>query len=332
MWFKNAYIFRLTKTKFFSQLNLEQLLSEHKFRECGSTEQQTFGWASALRNTENLVHSVENNNYQLIRSCKSTKSLPVDFVRREMDKKIATIETEQCRRATKKEKEQLKEDIIFEHLATTPPSHSLTNIYLDNVNELIIIDSASKPIAEDILALLRKCIGTLPVTSYFNSALQQCLDDWVSGQRDIEEQFKLGWNVQLSAFGDSPAQARFTNEEVTTKHITSLINDDDREVNYLGLEFDETFSFTLDAKGFLKGLKPFDVLKEQNEDINSDDTLERIDADFVLFAKEMSRLFYSFKALEITDETDKEVFDASSVKSIEVTEEAKPALEETCYE
>lgn len=316
MWFKSAHIFKLTRANFFSQINLELLLSQSKFRECGATESVTFGWASALPGTENLVHSVENNNYQLIRCCKATKVLPADFIQREIKKQTSVIEAEQCRKVTKKEKEQLKEDLIFAHLPNAFPTYKYTNIYLDNVNQLLIIDTPTRGTAEDILALLRSCIGTLPVTDYFvREPLQQCLSHWIDGQRDIEPEFMLGGSVQFSAGGDTPAQAKFTNEhDVTAPAIKNFIVEEDREVNYLSLEFDEAFYFTLDARGFLKGLKPFDVLAEQNDDIDtSDDVLAKIDADFVLFAKEMGRLFSSFTALKVTDETEREPFDATTI-------------------
>jgi|GEM_PF-578473 len=336
MWFKNAYIFRLTRANFFSQLNLELLLTQHKFRECCATEMSTFGWVSALPGTENLVHSVNNNNYQLIRSCKSTKVLPADFVKKEVDKQIKVIEEEQCRSATKKEKEQLKEDVLFHHLPNAFPTYKYTSIYLDNINQLVIIDTATRGAAEDILALLRKCIGHLPVSDYFTSSLQQCLNDWISKERDLDASFVLSGDVQLSAMGDSPAQAKFTNEhDITQPRISTLVSEDDRDVNHLSLEFDEAFHLTLDSRGFIKKLKPFDVLTEQNEDIDSDDHLARIDADFVLFAKEMSRLFYSFKDMEVTDETEREVFDASNISYPKITEQiaaAEAALEEAIHE
>lgn len=328
MWFKNAFVFRLTRADFFSQIKLELLLSKHKFRECGATEASTFGWESALPGTTNLVHSVDNENYQLIRCCKATKTLPSDFVKREVDKRVKEIEADQCRRATKKEKEQIKEDITDEHLPNAFPTYKFTNVYLDNVNQLLIVDTSNRGAAEDVLALLRKCIGTLPVTSYFTESLQQCLDGWVSGKRDVEEEFTLGSNVQLSSWGDSPAQAKFTNDDIKAKHITSLVIEEDREVNYLSVEFDECFSLTVDAKGFLKGIKPFDVLLEQNEDIDSDEALARIDADFVLFTREMGRLFYSFSAMKVTDETEREVFDASTIKYPTLEEMAEDIFEE----
>ena len=177
------------------------------------------------------------------------------------------------------------------------------------------------------MSLLRSCIGTLLVTDYFvREPLQQCLSHWIDGQRDIEPEFMLGCSVQFSAAGDTPAQAKFTNEhDVTAPAIKNFIVEEDREVNYLSIEFDEAFYFTLDARGFLKGLKPFDVLAEQNDDIDSsDDVLAKIDADFVLFAKEMGRLFFSFTALKVTDETEREPFDATTI--------SYPTLEEIAGE
>lgn len=329
MWFKNAIIFKVIRADFFSQIQLELLLSQTKFRECGATELSTFGWDSALPDTTNLVHSVDNNNYQLIRACKATKTLPTDFLNREIAKQVKVIEAEQSRKVTKKEKEQIKEDLLFHHLPNAFPTYKHTDVYLDNVNQLLIVNTATRGTAEDVLALLRSCIGTLPVTNYFTEPLQDCLNHWVDGQRDIEPEFVLGGNVQFSASGETPAQAKFTNEEdITAKSISNFVINEDRDVNYLSLEFDEAFYFTLDAKGFLKGIKPFDVLAEHNEDIDtSEDLLARIDADFVLFAKEMGRLFYSFSEMKITDETKRDVFDVSTISYPTLKEMAGEALE-----
>jgi recombination associated protein RdgC len=328
MWFKNAFVFRLTRADFFSQLQLALLLNQTKFRECGATESETFGWDSALPGTTNLVHSVDNNNYQLIRACKSTKTLPTDFLNREIAKQTKVIECDQSRKVTKKEKEQIKEDLLFEHLPNAFPNYKHTDVYFDNINQLLIVNTATRGAAEDVLALLRKCIGTLPVTAYFTVPLQDCLNHWVDGQRDIEPGFVLGGNVQFSSSGDAPAQAKFTNEEdIKAKAISNFIINEDRDVNYLSLEFDEAFYFTLDARGFLKGIKPFDVLAEQNEDIDSDDDLARIDADFFLFAREMGRLFCAFKDMKVTDETQREVFDVSTISYPTLEEMAGEALE-----
>lgn len=330
MWFSSAFVFRLTRADFFSQIQLELLLSQTKFRECGANESSTFGWDSALPGTTNLVHSVDNKNYQLIRACKSTKTLPTDFLNREIAKKVNVIESEQSRKVNKKEKEQIKEDLLFEHLPHAFPTYKHTAIYLDNVNQLLIVNTATRGAAEDVLSLLRKCIGTLPVADYFTAEpLQQCLNHWVDGQREVEPQFTLGGNVQFSAWGDTPAQAKFTNEnDITSPAISAFVTNEYRDVNYLSLEFDEAFYFTLDANGFLKGIKPFDVLAEQNEDIdNSEDLLARVDADFVLFAKEMGRLFYLFSEMKVTDETKRDVFDVSTISYPTLKEMAGEALE-----
>ena len=315
MWFKNMQIFKLTRANFFSQINLELLLSANKFRQCGATEIETTGWVSALPGTENLVHSVDNNNFQLIRYCKETKILPADYVRREVDKKVKAIEFELCRKATKKEKEAFKETLVFDCLPAAFPTQKYTEIYTDNKNQLLIINTGTRSAAEDVLALLRKSIGTLPVTDYFTSEpLQQCLNHWIDGQRDVESNFKLGGNVQFSESMDAPAQAKFTNEvDIQAPCIRSFVTEEDRDVNYLSVEFDDAFFFTIHAKGFLKGVKPSDVLKEQNDDIDSDDHLARVDADFVLFAKEMGRLFNVFDSLNITDQTERDTFDASTI-------------------
>ena len=49
-------------------------------------------------------------------------------------------------------------------------------------------------------------------------------------------------------------------------------------------------SFILCDDLSIKRLKFFDVLQEQNDDIDSDDVLAKLDADFALMAGEINRL------------------------------------------
>ena len=51
-------------------------------------------------------------------------------------------------------------------------------------------------------------------------------------------------------------------------------------------------SFILNDDLSIKRLRFFDVIQEQNDDIDSDDVLAKLDADFVLMAGELNRLIH----------------------------------------
>ena len=115
MWFKNLYFFAFTRPFEWSEQDLEKHLADHPFTPCASTEQSHFGWVNALgKHGSTLVHAV-NGNF-LLCARKEEKILPAPVVKEQLDEKVAALEAEHNRSATKKEKEQFKEDIIFELL------------------------------------------------------------------------------------------------------------------------------------------------------------------------------------------------------------------------
>ncbi len=186
MWFKNAYVFQLTRSQYFEQIDLPALLESCKFVPCGKEEQKKFGLVSALPDTENLVHGFNNNDFMVLRAQQEEKVILPDSIDRPLKKKVAEIEKNEQRRATKKEKEQIKEDIIFELLPHAQSRFKITWLYIDVKRGLIVIDTSTKGTAEDILALIRKGVGTLPVTAYImGDELSATAKDWLLDPKSV---------------------------------------------------------------------------------------------------------------------------------------------------
>ena len=206
-----------------------------------------------------------------------------------IEAKIAQLEVEQARSATKKEREQFKEDIIFELLPRAFSRVTDTHAYINAEHNLIVVNSSSRGKAEDILALLRKVIGTLPVTSVSpETAPDELMTDWLN-DKSIGDNFTLGMEAELHALGDDGAVVRVKNQDLDSAEIKTHL-DADKYVVKLALEWDEAMSFILCDDLSIKRLKFFDVLQEQNDDIDSDDVLAKLDADFALMAGEINRL------------------------------------------
>ncbi len=326
MWFKNLFIFQLTKSNFFPQINLEEQIKSFAFTECTGNQLSSQGWVSALPNTKNLVHSANNNALMLLRYQVETKILPAAFIKREVQKKVDALEAEQLRRAHKKEREQLHEDVIFQHLPHAFSDYKTIELYIDCTNEIVVIDASSRAQAEDILAALRKSIGTMPVTSYFDDhQIQTCLNEWIMSERDVPPALSIGDNIKVSGHGESKPITTFQNEDVFDKYIVNLIGNEGRDVDYLDLSFDGCFGMQLTTDGIIKKLDVYDVIKEQNDDIDSEDLLARVDADFVLFTGEISRLLHEFKELKLVEEVTQEPFDASTLTKTFTEEQEQDA-------
>jgi len=288
MWFKNLHFFTFTRPFELSEDQLEAHLAEHLFTPCASTEQSHFGWVNALgKHGHSTVHST-NGNF-LICARKEEKILPAPVIKDMIEAKIAQLEVEQARSATKKEREQFKEDIIFELLPRAFSRVTDTHAYINAEHNLIVVNSSSRGKAEDILALLRKVIGTLPVTSVSpETAPDELMTDWLN-DKSIGDNFTLGMEAEFHALGDDGAVVRVKNQDLDSAEIKTHL-DADKYVVKLALEWDEAMSFILCDDLSIKRLKFFDVLQEQNDDIDSDDVLAKLDADFALMAGEINRL------------------------------------------
>lgn len=287
MWFKNLYVFAFTKPFEWQEQDLEKQLNENLFTPCASTELAHFGWVNALgKHGTSTVHSA-NKNF-LICARKEEKILPAPVIKDMLEEKVNQLEAEHSRGATKKEKEQFKEDIIFELLPRAFSRVTDTHGYINAEENIIVINTSSRAKAEDFLALLRKSLGTLPVTSPMpDLAPDEIMTDWLVEQ-NLGAPFQLAMEAEFHALGDDGAVVRVKNQDLTSDEIKAHL-DADKFVVKVALEWDDALSFILCDDLAIKRLKFFDVLQEQNDDIDKDDVVAKIDADFALMAGEINR-------------------------------------------
>ena len=94
--------------------------------------------------------------------------------------------------------------------------------------------------------------------------------------------------AEFNALGDDGAVIRVKNQDLLSEEIKSHL-DADKYVVKVALEWDESLSFILCEDLAIKRVKFFDVIHEQNDDIDSDDVVAKLDADFALMSGELNR-------------------------------------------
>lgn len=294
MWFKNLYFFTFTRTFNLKSDELEKQLSENTFTPCGSTELSHFGWVNALGKHGSTISHVANNNI-LLCARKEEKILPAGVIKDQLDEKITLLETENSRSATKKEKEQFKEDIVFELLPRAFSRYTDTHGYISPEQNIIVINASSHGKAEDFLALLRKSLGSLPVTSFSPAVpVDETMTDWLTGKNFVGN-FQLGMEAEFNALGDDGAVIRVKNQDLSSDEIKAHL-DAEKYMVKVALEWDESLSFVLCDDFAIKRVKFFDVIYEQNDDIDNDDVVAKLDADFALMAGELNRFIVDLLA------------------------------------
>lgn len=285
MWFSNLYFFKFTKAFDSSQEDLEKALGELKFTPCGTLDMSKTGWTSALgHNTPAFVHA--NGSNLLMRLKKEEKILPSSVIKDLMEEKIAAIEKAESRPVKKKEKDQIKEDIIHSLLPQAFTKSSFVTGYIDVANDLLIINTSSKGKADDFMALLRKAIGTLPVEPIRkDGTIEVLLTHWL--KNDLPKEFHLEMEAELKYPEEGGAVVKLKQQDLTADEVTRHL-ESGKQVTKLALLWQDRLTFILADDISCKRVKFTDIVKEQNDDIPKEDQLSKLDADFTLMAAEFA--------------------------------------------
>lgn len=298
MWFSNLYFFKFTKSFETSQDELEKALSDLKFTPCGTLDISKMGWTSALgHNSEAFCHASSGNI--LMRLKKEEKILPASVIKDLLEEKIANIEKAEGRQVKKKEKDQIKEDIIHSLLPQAFTKASFVNGYIDTANNLLVINTSSKGKADDFMSMLRKAIGTLPVEPIRkDGTIEVLLTHWL--RTSLPQEFELEMEAELKHPEEGGAIVKLKQQDLTADEVTRHL-ETGKQVTKLALMWQERLTFVLADDISCKRVKFTDVVKEQNDDIPKEDILTKLDADFTLMAAEFGE-FLPYLVSEVVGE------------------------------
>ena len=287
MWFKNLQIYRFTRPFDVSVEDLEKQLEALPFAPCGSQEQSKFGWVSPLGKHGQAMTHIAGDQI-LLCAKKEDKMLPGSVINDMVAEKAEAIEIEQGRALKKKEKDALKEEIIVDLLPRAFSRFQQTFAWINPKDGFIAVDASSAKRAEDLLALLRKTIGSLPVVPLaMTTPPELTLTEWLK-EGAAPAGFMLEDEVELRSALEHGGIIRAKQHDLLSEEIKVHL-EADKLVTKLALNWAETISFILSDDMSIKRLKFSEELREQNDDVTNEDVAARFDADFALVTGELSR-------------------------------------------
>ncbi|WP_042036549.1 recombination-associated protein RdgC [Aeromonas popoffii] len=287
MWFKNLQVYRFTRPFELTAEQLESQLETLAFTPCGSQDMSRFGWTRPLGKLgSTLTHSADGQI--LICARKEEKIIPPAVIKEELAEKIEAIECEQGRALKKKEKEALKEELLHTLLPRAFSRTANTFAWINAADGLLMVDASSAKKADDVLALLRKSIGSLPVVPVaLKNPPEITMTEWLS-EGNLPAAFALEDEAELRSAMEHGGIIRCKQQDLMTDEIKNHLAND-KLVTKLALNWGETLSFVLGDDLSIKRLKFSEELREQNDDVTSEDPAARLDADFALVTAELAQ-------------------------------------------
>lgn len=281
MWFRNLLVYRMTQALAVSLDELGERLTGKRARACDNQELTTYGFIAPIGKGEEapLVHV--SNGFALIAARKEERILPGSVVRDALKEKVEQIEAEQMRKVYKKERDQLKDEIIQAFLPRAFTRRSTTSAAIDMASGLIYVDTASAGKAEDLLSMLREVIGTLPVRPMaVKMAPTATFTDWLKTQQAAEGFFMLD-NCELRDTSEDGGIVRVKRHDLSTEEIQLHLSTG-KIVTELSLSWQDKLSFTMTDKLVIKRLRFEDLLQDQAAQDGGEEAAGQLDASFNL--------------------------------------------------
>lgn len=284
MWMKNLQVYRLPENWAYTADRLERALAPQSFTPATSSELLRAGWVSP-RSTGQLVHVVDSQWMLQLRTEK--KLLPASVINQVAKARAAELEEAQGFVPGKKAMRELKERVADELLPRAFSVASTTAVWIDPVNGWLVVDAASPARADDVIKLLLKAVDRLPVESLrVQRSPVAVMTAWLETD-EAPVGFTVDRDAVMQATGESKASVRYVKHALEAddlrRHIAA-----GKQCTRLAMTWADKISFVLTESLAIKGIKPLDVIKENDASTRNDE--ERFDNDMMLMAGELAKM------------------------------------------
>ncbi len=286
MWFKNLSCYRLLEPFSLTETQFEESLKRREFRPCGSLEQFTLGWVAPIHpNGNSLIHVA--NGFIMICVCKEEKVLPPAVINDMVSEKTFEIEKKEQRKIRKKERENIRDDIIHTLLPRALSFTRRTYAYIDTRNNWLIVDSGTTNSADELTSYLRKTLESLkikPPSTKDRPAL--VFTRWLEEQRTPAD-ISLENECDLRSTDKETNIVRCKRQDLFSEEIQAHL-EAGKECIKLALTWNDRLSFIVDENLTIKRLQFLELIQDQAAEVDSQDKAQLFDTHFVIMTLELA--------------------------------------------
>jgi len=285
MWFRNIHFYRFEEPFNLTGTQLHEALGKHQARDCGQMELFTEGWARPLgRDGQILVH--ESNACLMFCLRREDKLLPASLVRERTEEQAFALEQQAGRPVGRKERMDIKDQVLQELLPRALVRSSHTYAYIDAKNGWLIVNAASAKRSEELVALLRKSLGTLNVVlPQTDISPEGAMTHWMLAESSLPQGFMIEDECEFRSQAEMTSVIRCKHVDVDTSEIRAHV-EAGKTVHRMAMNWQDKLSFVLHDDLSVRRLR-FDSELVEEADAGGD-AAAQFDADFAIMSAELA--------------------------------------------
>jgi len=300
MWFRNIHFYRFEEPFTMTAQQLNQALKQRQARPCGQLEQACEGWSKPLGlEGQMLVHETDGRLMICLR--REDKVLPPSLMREKMEEKVFEIEQKAGRPVGRKERADIRDQLLLELLPRALVKATHTWAYIDARSGWLFVNAASAKKSEELIALLRKSVGQLPVVlPQTEVSPESAMTRWLLDEQALPEDFNIEDACELRTPGESGAVIRCQHIDIASDEVRAHVMAG-KHVQKLALNWQQRIAFVLHEDLSLRRIR-FESELIDEAATESNDARACFDADFAIMGAEFAALIPALlQALDRTE-------------------------------
>lgn len=238
--FKKATVYRFKQASEirsqFSQEAFSEKLSEMAITELEPSQMSKTGWTqfSSLLPDDSLA--LFSSDHIFIRQKTSQRDISKKAVTKLVDERVAAKEQLENRKVGRKEKQEIKEQVIIELKPNSPIVDTFLTGLISLEHGYLIVDTAKNSDAEIFTALLRKTVGSLPIVPFYvGNNVSYEFGALARGEIQQNQRLKIGDSGLLRSKFEDQAEVRIKNINLDEEEVIAHL--DGKEFHEMSFKF-----------------------------------------------------------------------------------------------
>lgn len=278
--FKNLTIFKFHNLPGLQEL--EQAFAQSQFAECGATQEKSTGWIPPRGNPfDPLVESV--SGHWIAKFCIETRKVPSDILEKRVNEAAARIEEAEGRKPGKKERREIKDNMVLELLPLAFPKRKAVPVWFDISRQIIAIGTTSYSVADECLNLLCKLDGLRFKTVSTKVSPVLGMTEWLVSEPYPD--FSVDRELTLKSTDENKSTVKYKNHPLDIDEVRMHINAG-KVPTSMAMTFKGRVSFKLSDQLKLSSITVLDAVFTSKESEGDD----AFDGDVVIMTAELGTL------------------------------------------